>query len=131
MSAATCTIDHAHVISPNPKATADWYVEHLGGKIARSAVVHEAEQHYIAFGDGAMVIVRGQRPGEAAYDRPGFQWGLDHFGMKVTGDFDGLCANLRAKGVKFLLEPTDVNPTTRIAFIQGPESVTIELLVRK
>ena len=51
--------------------------------------------------------------------------------MRVTGDFDGFCAGLRSKGVTFSLEPTDFNPTTRIAFIQAPDGVSIELLNRK
>jgi len=49
----------------------------------------------------------------------------------VQGDFDAFCAGLRAKGVKFSMEPTDINPTTRIAFIDAPDGVSIELLSRK
>ena len=59
------------------------------------------------------------------------QWGIDHFGMRVTGDFDALCAELRTKDVKFLMEPTVINPTTRICFIEAPDGVSVELLERK
>jgi catechol 2,3-dioxygenase-like lactoylglutathione lyase family enzyme len=89
-----------------------------------------APQVYVSFG-GAMVIVRGQRPAELAAAKPGLQWGVDHFGMQVKGDFDGFCAGLRNKGVTFSLEPTDINPTTRIAFINAPDGVSVELLNRK
>ena len=78
-----------------------------------------------------IVIVRGQRPAERAQAKPGLQWGVDHFGVRVKGDFDGFCEGLRAKGVKFGLEPTDFNPTTRIAFINAPDGVSVELLNRK
>jgi catechol 2,3-dioxygenase-like lactoylglutathione lyase family enzyme len=78
-----------------------------------------------------MIIVRGERPGERVQDKPGLEWGADHFGFQVNGDFDAFCAGLRAKGVTFSLEPTDINPATRIAFINAPDGVSVELLCRK
>jgi len=33
--------------------------------------------------------------------------------------------------VKFLMEPTVMNPTTRICFIEAPDGVSVELLERK
>ena len=131
MPTATLSIDHTHLISPDPIATAQWYVDRLGGSIVRSIEMAGAPQVYIAFGGGAMVIVRGQRPGEAATGKPGLNWGIDHFGMRVQGDFNGLCDELRAHGVRFTMEPTDINPTTRIAFIEAPDGVSVELLERK
>ncbi len=130
MPAASLSFDHSHVISPDPYGTVDWYVDRLGGKVVRDVTIAGAPQIYIAFG-GGMVIVRGQRPGETAIDKPSVQWGLDHFGLRVNGDYDALCAELRGKGVKFLMEPTVVNPATRISFIEGPDGVSIELLERK
>jgi len=51
--------------------------------------------------------------------------------MRVRGDFDGFCNELRAKGVKFSMEPTTTNPSTRIAFIEAPDGVSVELIERK
>jgi catechol 2,3-dioxygenase-like lactoylglutathione lyase family enzyme len=130
-SSASLSFDHAHVISPDPQATADWYVDRFGGTVVRSVQIAGAPQIYIAFGGGAMVIVRGERPGEKPAGKPNLQWGLDHFGMRVQGDYDAFCAGLRSKGVKFTMEPTVVNPTTRIAFIEAPDGVSVELLERK
>ena len=124
------TFDHVHLVARDPHATAGWYVEKLGGKIARSLEVKGAPQVYVAFG-GFIVIVRGERPAETVRDKPGLEWGVDHFGVRVTGDFDAFCNGLRKKGVTFSLEPTDFNPTTRIAFINAPDGVSIELLNRK
>jgi len=127
---ATLSFDHVHVISQDPRASADWYADRLGGTITKSATVHEAPQIYVSFGE-AFIIVRGQRPGESAKDKTNFEWGADHFGFQVKGNFDEFCAGLRAKGVKFSMEPTDINPATRIAFIDAPDGVSIELLSRK
>ena len=52
------------------------------------------------------------------------------FGVFSTG-LNKLKTELKQKGVTFSLEPTDFNPTTRIAFINAPDGVSIELLNRK
>ena len=130
MPDTSLAFDHVHLVARDPQATADWYVDKLGGKIARSLEVKGAPQIYVSFG-GFIVIVRGQRPAELAEAKPGLQWGVDHFGVRVKGDFDGFCEGLRKKGVTFGLDPTDFNPTTRIAFIDAPDGVSVELLNRK
>ena len=130
MPDASLSFDHVHLVAADPHATAKWYVEKLGGSIAKSLDVKGAPQVYVSLG-GFIVIVRGQRPAEQAKDKSNLEWGIDHFGLRVKGDFDGFCSGLRSKGVTFSLEPTDFNPTTRIAFINAPDGVSIELLNRK
>ena len=130
MPDASLAFDHVHVIAKDPDAVANWYVDKLGGTLVKSGITLGAPQIYLSFG-GAMIIVRGQRPGELARDKSNLEWGADHFGFQVTGDFDGFCAGLKAKGVAFSMEPTDINPTTRIAFVNAPDGVSIELLSRK
>ncbi len=130
MANASLSFDHVHVISKNPEAAAGWYADKLGGKIVKSMVTHNAPQIYVSFGE-AMIIVRGQRPGEQAKDKSNLEWGADHFGFQVKGDFDAFCADLRAKGVKFSMEPTEINPATSIAFVDAPDGVSVELLSRK
>ena len=130
MPNANLSFDHVHLVAKDPKATANWYVEKLGGEVLRSVEARGAPQIYVSIA-GAMVIVRGQRPAESADAKPGLQWGVDHFGLRVKGDFDAFCAGLRGKGVTFSLDPVDINPATRIAFINAPDGVSIELLDRR
>lgn len=122
--------DHVHLVSKDPPAAAAWYADNLGAEIVKRVDIHGAPQIYVSFG-GFIIIVRGQRTAEAAADKPGLQWGVDHFGLRVNGDFDGFCARLRGKGVAFSLDPTDFNPSTRIAFIEAPDGVSVELVNRK
>ena len=124
------TFDHVHLVAKNPQAAVDWYVDKLGGKVVKSVISHNAPQIYVSFG-GPMVIVRGERTGETAAGKPALQFGVDHFGMRVRGDFNAFCAGLKSKGVTFSMEPTDINPATRIAFINAPDGVSVELLDRK
>jgi lactoylglutathione lyase len=130
MPEATVGFDHVHLVARDAHATAKWYVDKLGGAILKSLDVKGAPQVYVSF-NGFIVIVRGERPAESIRDKPGLEWGVDHFGLRVKGDFDGFCNALKKKDVAFSLEPTDFNPTTRIAFINAPDGVSIELLDRK
>ena len=125
------TFDHVHLISKDPQRTANWYVDKLGGEIVRDGEVRGAPQVYVEIGGGAMLIVRGERPGESTSDKSSLEWGVDHFGVKVKGDFAAFCAGLKAKGVEFSVELRDFNPTTQLAFINAPDGVSVELLNRK
>ena len=130
MPDTSLAFDHVHLVAKDPEATARWYVDKLGGSIWKSAEVRGAPQVYVSLA-GALVIVRGERSGETIQSKPGLEWGVDHFGLRVSGDFDAFCEGLRRKGVAFNLEPRDFNPSTRIAFIAAPDGVSIELLSRK
>jgi catechol 2,3-dioxygenase-like lactoylglutathione lyase family enzyme len=122
--------DHVHLISEDPRSAAEWYADKLGGRIIGSAEIRGAPQVIVAF-EGATIIVRGQRTGEEAAGKPGLEWGTDHFGFSVKGDFDGFCDDLKKNEVTFTLDPVDFTPTVRIAFIEAPDNVSIELLQRK
>ena len=52
-----------------------------------------------------------------------------HFGLSVK-EIDAVVAELKAKGAQFTMEPTTIRPGVRIAFLRGPEGVSIELLDR-
>ena len=118
---------HVHLISKDPHLTASWYVEKLGGKVVSSKDVLGAPQIYISL-KGVVIIVRGQRPGEQPINKQGLHWGTDHFGFEVHGDFDKYCDSLKKNGVKFTVEPRDFSPTIRLAFVEAPDGVSIELL---
>lgn len=122
--------DHVHLISKDPHFTAAWYEEKLGGKIIHRSEVRGAPQIVIAF-KGATIIVRGQREGEKIGQGAKPAWGTDHFGFRVEGDLDGFCEKLRQNGVRFTLDPLDFTPSIRIAFIEAPDGVSIELLQRR
>jgi lactoylglutathione lyase len=130
MPAQTLSFDHVHLLSTEPNATAAWYVEKLDASIVNRMEVKGAPQIFVKLGD-ATLIIRGQRPGETADEKSGLQWGVDHFGFGVSGDFDAYCDGLKAAGVVFTLDPTDANPSTRIAFISAPDRINIELLQRQ
>lgn len=129
MSSANIVFDHVHVISKDPEASVNWFVDILGGERGEGGVFKGAPQIPVQF-NGATVIVRGERTGESAGNKDGLEWGTDHFAFEVSGDFDAYCGDLKNRGVKFTVEPVQFNPKTRIAFIEAPDGVSIELLQR-
>ena len=56
--------------------------------------------------------------------------GLDHFGLRVD-DMDAAVAELKRRGAHFSVEPRTIRPGVRIAFVQAPDNVRIELLERR
>ncbi len=130
MSNASILFDHVHLVSKDPQSSAAWYEEKLGGRVVSSTEVRGAPSIVVSF-KGATVIIRGQRPGEQVKDKTGIEWGTDHFGFRVDGDFDGFCEDLKKNEVKFTVEPMDFGPSARIAFIEAPDGVSIELVHRK
>lgn len=130
MANVKLAVDHIHLVSPDPEATATWYADKFDAEIVRRSNARGARQVAVSFGD-FLVIVRGERPGEQAADKRQLLWGVDHFGLSVPGDFDGFCDSLKKKNVDFSMDPENINPATRIAFIKAPDGVSVELVSRK
>jgi catechol 2,3-dioxygenase-like lactoylglutathione lyase family enzyme/uncharacterized protein (DUF1330 family) len=122
--------DHVHLLSRDPKATGSWYVDKLGGKSVGSEDVAGAPQVYVRFGE-ALVTIRGQRTGEEPAAKPGLQWGMDHFGVRIDKDFENFCDGLKSSGVKFLMDPTNFGDEAEVAYIEDPDGVKIELVFLK
>jgi catechol 2,3-dioxygenase-like lactoylglutathione lyase family enzyme len=55
--------DHVHIISKDPEASANWYVDMFGAKIAANTMARGAAQIFVELG-GTTILIRGQRPGE-------------------------------------------------------------------
>ncbi len=122
------TFEHIHLRSADPEATAKFYAEMFGAEIIRSA---PAGKPRIDLNLGGQVIFIAQvMAGDDTGPPPNSPYqGLDHIGLRVD-DIDKTVAELKAKGVKFTMEPTTIRPGTRIAFLRAPENVSIELLQR-
>jgi len=119
--------DHIHLRSPDPEATASFYERMFGAEVIRS-VQQGAKRIDMRLG-GQDIFIALAAPGKAAAPPVSPYQGLDHIGLLVTG-IDDVVAGLKAKGAQFTMEPTTIRPGVRIAFLTGPEQVSIELLER-
>jgi catechol 2,3-dioxygenase-like lactoylglutathione lyase family enzyme len=120
--------DHIHVFTSDPEGTAAYYERMFGAEVIRSTQQGRPRIDLRLGGANIFIMDVSQNPQAAAH--PGHpHHGLDHFGLEVES-IDAVCAALKAKGANFTLEPTTVRPGVRIAFIAGPDNVSIELLER-
>jgi catechol 2,3-dioxygenase-like lactoylglutathione lyase family enzyme len=126
----TFRYDHTHLLSQDVDAAARWYCDMFGGQITWEGQFRGAKVYYVDV-PGARLIVYGQLQDELplpAALHPRF--GLDHFGLAVD-DLDAAVAELKSKGVRFVEEPYSPRPGLRIAFVEGPDRVRIEIAERK
>ena len=126
---AKFTYDHIHLRSPNPEATAAFYERMFDAKVIR--IMQQGKPRIDLKVGGADVFIAEVLPDGRTNPPPQTPYqGLDHFGLSVR-EIDAIVAELKGKGAEFTLEPTDIRPGVRIAFLRGPEGVSIELLERK
>jgi lactoylglutathione lyase len=121
--------DHIHVFTSDPEGTAAYYERMFGAEVIRSTQQGRPRIDLRLGGANIFILDVSQDPKVAAAPAHRHR-GLDHFGLQVE-NIDAVCAELKAKGAKFTLEPTDIRPGVRIAFIAAPDDVSIELLERR
>jgi len=122
------TYDHIHLRSPDPEATARYYERMFGAEVLRT--MQEGKPRIDLKLGGANIFIAPVGPDSGVNPPPVTPYqGLDHFGLSVSG-IDGIVAELKDKGAEFTMEPTTIRPGVRIAFLRGPEGVSIELLDR-
>ena len=125
---AKFTWEHIHLRSPNPEATAVWYQDKLGAEVIRTPLPDGSTRIDLNL-SGQKVFIAKSEAGKAA-DAPSSPYlGLDHFGMTVD-DIEAAVKELKAKGVAFTMDPTQIRPGVTIAFLTAPENVSIELVQR-
>ncbi len=120
--------DHIHLRSPDPEATAAFYERMFGATILRSIQAGKPRLDLDLCGQTVFVAPVVADDDTASPPQSPYQ-GLDHLGLVVSG-IDAVVAELKQKGADFTMEPTTVRPGTRIAFLRGPENVSIELVDR-
>ena len=126
---ATFTWDHVHLRSPDPEATARWYQDMLGAEVIRTPQPDGTSRLDLLLGGTQKVFIAPVRAEGASPSPDAPYLGLEHFGLTVS-DIDTAVTTLKQKGVRFTLDPTTPRPGVRIAFLRGPENVSIELIQR-
>jgi lactoylglutathione lyase len=125
---ATYKFDHIHLFTRDPEGTAGFYEKMFGAEVIRTLQGGKPRID-LKLGGANIFILDVSGDGKAA-TAPGHpHHGLDHFGLAISG-IDQVCDELKAKGVRFTRGPETVRPGVRIAFLEGPDGVSIELLER-
>ena len=124
------TINHVHIRSADPSASAEWYAEHFGArKLFEREVMPGTITIGMEVGGPVRLNISSQAPGSPD-DRAVAELnrlGLEHFGF-ATEDLQDDLNRLSAAGVRVVLPLTEVTGGTRLAYIEGPDDVLIELV---
>jgi catechol 2,3-dioxygenase-like lactoylglutathione lyase family enzyme len=123
----TYSYDHIHLRSRHPLETARYFNKMFGAEIKES--VQSDGQSRVDIDINGLVVFIAQAE-DTTPDGPHDPYvGLDHFGLRVD-NLESAATELKAKGAEFSMEPKDLRPGLRIAFVRAPGDVRIELLER-
>jgi lactoylglutathione lyase len=122
----TYSMEHIHLFSKDAIAAGKFYADAFGVETREATTWQGLPRCDMRLGGLTVLIstVSGDTQ-ETAADR-NQQLGINHFGFRVD-DLDAAYEDLKAKGVEFTSEPHDYRGA-KIAFIVGPDRVSIELV---
>lgn len=119
--------DHIHLRSLDAPVAAAFYVDAMGATEVTRMEVNGALRIILDLG-GMRLFIEQVPAGTHRAPEPPYV-GIEHIGLAVN-DLDASVADLRARGVHFVVEPRQARPGVRIAFLDGPDKVRIELIQR-
>jgi lactoylglutathione lyase len=124
----TYKYDHMHLRSRDPMATAQ-YFEKMFGAIILESVQTDGQSRIDIDLNGLTIFLA--KANENTPDGPAIPYvGLDHFGLQVD-DIETAATELKSKGAEFVAEPYQLRPGLKIAFVNVPGNIRVELLERE
>jgi catechol 2,3-dioxygenase-like lactoylglutathione lyase family enzyme len=115
-------LHHIHLRAPDPSVALAWYVDKVGGSIAKLKDRIDG----INYGGVWLLVQKGEAT-------PSQGHAIDHIGFRPL-NVDTVVAGLKTKNVKVTTEPRPLTlpsgASMRLAFIEGPDGVRIELVQR-
>ncbi len=125
-------INHVHIRSVDPHSSAAWYEEHFGAKIVSEREVMPGTVTLSMKVGGPVRLNISSKPEGTPDKRAAAELnrlGLEHFGFDVP-DLATELERLEKADVRIVLPLTEVVGGTRLAYIEGPDDVLIELVQR-
>jgi len=123
-------INHVHIRAKDPIKSAMWYEKYFNAKIVSS---RESVQGTISItmklNGSTGLNISSQHPGGSNKTTPAElnRLGLEHFGFG-TKNIDKDISKFEHAGIRIVLPITEVAEGTKIAYIEGPDQVLIELV---
>ncbi|MFC1847412.1 VOC family protein [Chloroflexota bacterium] len=111
--------DHVHLMSPDPLKTIEFYEKMFGAKKVSTRELPDGRVTANLNLNGTTILITQPRSDSS-------QTGLGHFGIR-TDDLETAVKELKASGVNFTQEVTEIRPGFKISFLLAPENVSIEL----
>ena len=115
-------VNHLHLKIPDPRTTAQWYVDYLGAKVVSERQSPSGQPILRLDLHGVPLNVTGYIEGQRLEQH----YGLEHVAID-TDDFDAQVEKIKASGAK-ILEERSLPDGRRVCFFEGPDGVRLEFL---
>ncbi|HAC19252.1 MAG TPA: VOC family protein [Dehalococcoidia bacterium] len=123
-------INHVHIRAADPRKTAAWYVEYFDAAIRSDREVMPGTITVSLEVGGPVRLNISSQP-EGSSDERGSaelnRLGLEHFGFDVS-DLEEELNRLGNAGIRVVLPLTEVVGGAKLAYVEGPDDVLIELV---
>ena len=123
-------INHVHVRAQNPHESAAWYEKYFNAtKLWAREIMPGTVTVSMEVG-GPVRLNISSKPAGTSDERSVAELnrlGLEHFGFDVE-DLEAELARLEADGIRVVLPLTETPTGSRLAYIEGPDDVLIELV---
>ncbi|MDP2950590.1 MAG: VOC family protein [Chloroflexota bacterium] len=119
--------NHVHIKGPDPKKTAQWYIDVFGARTIEEFLIRGAPTIAMDL-CGVRINITGLAPGQklpSGSAKP--HLGLEHICVE-TDDLEPLVAKLKARGAEVLDAPPPAASGAQAVFIRAPDNVRIEVL---
>ena len=125
---AKLKFDHLHLLTRDIEAAVAFYRDVLGAEVVGREERDRARAH-LSLGGMRIFITDMSAEQKVAAGPPHPHLGLDHIAFEVEG-VDEICAALAARGVGLTRQPEFIRPGVRLASVDGPDGVRIDLVER-
>ena len=119
-------MNHIHLKAPDARRTSQWYVENFGAQVVGEVTNNGMLTLRTDLG-GVRINITEPPPESLPDGTSEPHMGLEHFGLE-TDDLEGTIAELQGKGVKVLEPIRALSSGLRIAFVEAPDNVRLELM---
>ena len=126
------SINHVHIRASDPHSSAAWYEEYFGAKlVSEREVMPGTVTLGMEVGGGTRLNISSMPEGSSDERAKAelFRLGLEHFGFH-TDDIVSDLQRFEAAGVRVVLPLSEFAGGTKLAYIEGPDDVLIELVQR-
>ena len=124
------SVNHVHIRAADPRVSASWYEKYFNAKIISERENMPGTITVSMQVGGPVRLNISSQPAGSSETRSVAelnQLGLEHFGFDVS-DLESELSRLKEAGIRVVLPLTELASGTRLAYIEGPDDVLIELV---
>lgn len=123
-------LDHIHFRSKDIKFTKKFWLEILGARLIKDRILQGAQSYTFDL-NGTSILVSGRGANERFEDSVSENlYGFWHFALLVD-DISLSLQELKKQNIDCFHEPWEIRKGVKVAFVRGPDNISIELIERQ